>query len=329
MRAGVSPPHLLRLVVVLLLCLPRFALGSSCDPGEYCLDVGCIECAICQSGRYKTGSNTATSCTACDAGRYIADDGNTVGEHNQVSDCDYCTPPNYNTASGQASCDSLSCPAGATWTTSSCTVCPEGRYQNTAGLTSCIICASGKYNPNDNSGGLSAVAGFNQVSDCVSCDAGRFISDNAGDQTKHDAESDCTYCSSANYQSATGANNCATACPAGATLNVVSDGSSSGAIGDAAAFIAAHVPSGPRRDALGHLISGTCLPTEEATAGCIDWQGHLDYVATTHGADARAAARYAEYTSGERAAALRADAMAALAALEEEFEEGEGDEERT
>ena len=107
---------------------------------------------------------------------------------------------------------------------------------------------------------------------------------------------------------------------AGASLRAAIAASVAGA--PASVVVHDYIPSGPRLAALveAGLINANGVPTEAVTTALFDHAAFEDFKLTVARGDEEASARYADW-EGARAAAIHADAMAALADLEDEFDE--------
>lgn len=109
-------------------------VGLTCGSGYY---VSGGSCVACSGGTYKSGTNSATSCSTCPTGSYAP---------SGSSSCTSCSPGTYSTTSGSSSSICTSCPSGSYCTGgSSNSYCSAGSY-STGGASSCTTCSAGSYN---------------------------------------------------------------------------------------------------------------------------------------------------------------------------------------
>ena len=85
------------------------------------------ECVICSGGTWTATSGTDT-CTNCVAGKFLLDDGQTIAEHNDESDCEECAIGSYNPYPGSDN-ECISCDAALSTGATSCgSACDPGKY---------------------------------------------------------------------------------------------------------------------------------------------------------------------------------------------------------
>jgi len=132
-----------------------------CTAGKAFVDT-ITECGVCGAGQYQ-GSNDklSPSCTSC-IGTYITDDGQTVADHDELSDCKTC-PIGYEITGTDLT---------------QCHVCGYSKYQDQTGVTGveCRPCLKDTYITDDNGEGVA----HDNVKDCVACATGKFA--NAGER---------------------------------------------------------------------------------------------------------------------------------------------------
>jgi hypothetical protein len=178
--------------------------ATSCNscPGGQASNSGATSCTLCNRGQYSSGG---ASCQNCPSGQYSGDGASSCtscpsGKFSPAgaSACIECKTGYYN-AGDWASCKE--CPMGwkSTATKTTCAGCPQGTqqpsagmsycddcgvgtYQNQVGQAYCKVCAAGQYRTS-NSGSPAS---------CISCSAGKYLSDAGNDATKHDTASDCS-----------------------------------------------------------------------------------------------------------------------------------------
>eukprot|EP00964_Phaeocystis_antarctica_P023000 scaffold12837_cov66-Phaeocystis_antarctica.AAC.3 len=156
-------------------------------------------------GKYKTGSNTDTSCNTCDAGKY--------SKHIELfffsikykvgaRSCTNCAAGKYSGA-GQSSCTNCAGGKSQQYTgRSSCTNCAAGKFQQSTGRKSCTDCDAGKFQQSTGR------------KDCTDCDAGKY---------SRTGSTSCTRCAAGKYSGA-GRSSC-TNCAAGKYSNPAKPGS--------------------------------------------------------------------------------------------------------
>ncbi|GMH51216.1 hypothetical protein TrLO_g3583 [Triparma laevis f. longispina] len=216
------------------------------DPGhcEPCADfeseIDCIRGGLPAAGTQDCrarcfGTVGSASCSDCDAGKYLADEGGSASAHDAASKCIECASGQYSAA---ASAKCQECDAGKnlleaetgdeSWacttcvsgthsgsSAAACTACQAGTYLEDAAVSpeghdsidDCLVCASGKY------------AGVGSAS-CTDCDAGKFLEDDGSillNANLHDSESRCTTCAGGSW-SLDGSAEC-TGCEAGKFYN--------------------------------------------------------------------------------------------------------------
>ena len=128
--------------------------GVDCEIGRYApvpFEGGCLEC----SPGFETDNRTgATSCTACDAGKFSTNAtawqclpcaegrSSTSGQ----PECDSCEAGRFQALSGQGSCETCSvgkvAPASGSMV---CSECEPGKAQRASGQEQCEKCAEGKF----------------------------------------------------------------------------------------------------------------------------------------------------------------------------------------
>ena len=182
-----------------------------CGPGKYS-DGRYTSCFLCAAGEYKTSS--MNSCTQCEFGKIQPATGQ--------SGCNTCTET-YHTNNADNTVCVWPCQLGyylvKTATQHSCSACPAGSY-GTADITSqvqCTQCATGTYTTS---------TGSSSASDCVACQAGKFLPSGtsqcsscpAGTYSANAGATVCTACGVGNYSTASDSTVCSI-CPAGKFAN--------------------------------------------------------------------------------------------------------------
>ena len=141
---------------------------SKCPKGTYAQDIGtpaCMECVVgkttksigserkdlcvvCRKGKY--APSPGGLCIDCPAGTYLNDRGQTVNQHDELSDCKNCSLAKYNPYKGQPAC--VDCPLAKTTGASDCPGCKPGQYNDVASAstsgddTNCRACPQGYFN---------------------------------------------------------------------------------------------------------------------------------------------------------------------------------------
>ena len=109
-----------------------FVTATFCEPCQSGTAGTFGECLLCEVGTAQP-SRGATSCEACEVGKYSEGVGQDV--------CELCRPGTK----------------GVMNTIAECEACPTGKYQSGEGETRCLLCAPGKYAP------------FNESRECTPC----------------------------------------------------------------------------------------------------------------------------------------------------------------
>ncbi|GMH76975.1 hypothetical protein TrST_g2739 [Triparma strigata] len=167
---------------------------TACATGKYFGSHGTSEsnCAICSSGKY-AASEGSTSCSDCEAGKFLNDNEVSATEHDSADDCLVCTFGSYAVESSAV-----------------CTVCPAGTFHNGAGvsLASCATCGSGTFSSAGSTACDNCVAGKyinDEASDASLHDeVGKYLTDDAVTELAHDQESDCSICAAGMYSGVSG-----------------------------------------------------------------------------------------------------------------------------
>ena len=191
-------------------------------------------CTVCPAGKYAEFTQSL-SCTDCDRGRYIADDGVNWRLHSIFALCFECPAGKYSDTMGAAEChdctpgrftgypghtECQTCYSGAAGGNGSvaCEPCDPGSGSN-ADFTACTECEAGKYSWDgyacyDCYWGTVSPAG---ATGCTQCAAGKFVSNNtcqncaAGrystTESSSDLSSPCWQCMDGSY-SGEGAGSC-------------------------------------------------------------------------------------------------------------------------
>ncbi|GMH51396.1 hypothetical protein TrLO_g15963 [Triparma laevis f. longispina] len=178
--------------------------------GAYAVGEDQKEYTVCGAGEWSTASSSSTgptSCTKCEAGKYISDDAKTNPTlHESVNLCLPCP-------SGQKAPD-----LGA----SSCEACPAGRYQSASDFTDCYACDPGKYTSTTTGHtscqicGAGLYSNSNTAGSCESCQEGKYIVDPATNHALHAGEASCIECAEDFYNNQVGQTQCV-ACEGGTT----------------------------------------------------------------------------------------------------------------
>ena len=199
---------------------------TPCVPGHF-VNLSAQSCSPCPVMHY-SGISNAASCTACEAGKYQAEQGKTFcnakaqcipGEYVaqplklDASRCAKCPVMHYSNATNAAACQA--CPAGKNASqlgATSCTACIPGYYSSSSRQTSCTACDPGT---------------FSTSSDSIACRACP-----AGKASSQSGASSCTACTPVRYSSSSGYTSC-TPCDEG-TFSATSDAASRAATPPAA-----------------------------------------------------------------------------------------------
>ncbi|GMH57924.1 hypothetical protein TrST_g5907 [Triparma strigata] len=131
------------------------------------------ECTVCPSGKYSETSNNGLSCSDCPTGKSLADNGSNRALHSSSSKCTLCETGMFNNQVGQASCK----------------LCGIGEYQASQGSTACNKCPKGTWN--DNSVGASVKESHDELADCKVCEQGKYLAE--------EGKQDCVDCSAGKY----------------------------------------------------------------------------------------------------------------------------------
>ena len=116
--------------------------------------------------------------------------------------CQGCSTGTFADVTGLTSCKT--CPSGksnAGVNNTNCESCPRGRILVTVLPLVCGICTAGFYQPSIH---------LDASLTCIPCPAGRYVLDKANDDSKHDAQNDCLYCTAGTEfsSSSTGCSTC-------------------------------------------------------------------------------------------------------------------------
>ena len=146
--------------------LAWMALSAQCQPGTYSSDgTGTGEtCKNCGAGKEtKMTKAGASSCTACEAGKYSDEDKNTA--------CKACDAGKYRATAG-ADAEKL------------CVPCEAGKYVGNVGASTCIDCDPGEYLTQtgadrkalclDCGAGSATKSSSSGASSCTACEAGKY-----------------------------------------------------------------------------------------------------------------------------------------------------------
>lgn len=244
--------------------LPQAASCSPCQLGKFSqrgasICIGCGPgtlgdgqgaCADCGAGTYSTGTEV-TACLDCLSGSFSDEVGQTT--------CTLCpagttSPPNAtscsNCSAGTFSLEGMSvcarCPAGtfstgvAVNSQAGCEACAPGRFSQSTGGTSCLICAAGAYSDggasqcsqcranSDSPAGSTREAcvcraGFADGLECEACLPGQFNSKAgasacrlcaSGEYSPTGMAVECSLCDAGSFSPVVGRSHCET-CPAG------------------------------------------------------------------------------------------------------------------
>lgn len=162
--------------------VPDSTACTLCDPGQTSVSPF-TSCTNCVSGKY---TNDLRECQSCPVNTY-SDDGSTqiddclcnAGYFGQPSACAECPAGHYKSNLGSEAALGLPClncligtyqPQTAS---SSCLSCPLSKYAHEAGATVCTDCEAGK---------TTLSTGSNDISECISCDAGYGFVEGSGCQ---------------------------------------------------------------------------------------------------------------------------------------------------
>ena len=168
----------------------------SCPSGEEVIGDGL--CAACSSGYYFDSVNKY--CTSCPQG-YISN----AGSINATS-CIACEKGKYQTITTD---DDYYYDDDSTGTTRICSTCPENSYSNTTASTSCTSCSTGKF---CNSGATSSA-------NCTGCAIGKYQTNNKLSYYPYTVISSyCTSCTAGTYNSVVGSTSCSSCTGKGYSL---------------------------------------------------------------------------------------------------------------
>ncbi|GMH84284.1 hypothetical protein TrST_g706 [Triparma strigata] len=182
---------------------------TNAPDGAYAVGDNQDEYTVCGAGEWSVGTTSSgpTSCSKCEAGKYLSDNAKeNAALHSSADKCLSCDSGQHATDQGSATCEA--CPSGKYQSGSDftdCYQCNAGKYTNTeTGHTSCAICGAGKY------------SNANTAGSCADCPPGKYIADAASDFTKHATETSCIECAENFFNNQAGQSSC-TACEGGST----------------------------------------------------------------------------------------------------------------
>ena len=195
---------------------------NECYPGTFSNMTGSEDCTPCPAGSFSTipAANSSSVCQKCPEGMYSKQgnsacafcyEGTFADKPGTADECSPCPGGTFSPRFGANSSSTCErCPIGSYSypSSSSCSFCNEGTYQNRTGQGFCYFCPGGTY---------SDVIGANSSSVCQPCAIGYFAKEGS---------SSCLTCYAGSYSNRTKARDCI-GCPPGTFSTAIAANSSS------------------------------------------------------------------------------------------------------
>jgi hypothetical protein len=205
-------------------------------------------CTTCPAGTFGSASiptDSARHCVACEAGKYSTlTSKNADGQWLENELCSDCAAGEFQSQTGQISCESCdsgaisqdgaahcqACSAGQYGVDNgedapSCVACPAGEFQEATGQITCNECIEGQYQPDDEQTACKSCphgeyASVKKSIACTVCDEGKYAGQGRAECSIcpegkfQNSNNQCQFCSEGKYKNWVGDEDCLH-CPAG------------------------------------------------------------------------------------------------------------------